>query len=150
MESLEDVKISKRTIILAKVSEEDAKGRFRDMPTIKYELPESVRSTRTSTDTSTSGTSDQSKNEAKSVYILPPIWYPGPVPSPGYYVKIGGGPNDFMTLSKAVMFDGEKNDIDKKQRKKVTDRTAQRVRFCLGKTIEKPLTKTKKRTSNRG
>ena len=118
MESLEDVKISKRTIILAKVSEEDAKGRFRDMPTIKYELPESVRSTRTTTDTSTSGTSDQSKNEAKSVYILPPIWYPGPVPSPGYYVKIGGGPNDFMTLSKAVMFDGEKNDIDKNKEKK--------------------------------
>ena len=118
MESLEDVKISKRTIILAKVSEEDAKGRFRDMPTIKYELPESVRSTRTTTDTSTSGTSDQSKNEAKSVYILPPIWYPGPVPSPGYYVKIGGGPNDFMTLSKAVMFDGEKNDIDKNKEEK--------------------------------
>ena len=118
MESLEDVKISKRTIILAKVSEEDAKGRFRDMPTIKYELPESVRSTRTTTDTSTSGTSDQSKNEAKSVYILPPIWYPGPVPSPGYYVKIGGGPNDFMTLSKAVMFDGEKNNIDKNKEEK--------------------------------
>ena len=118
MESLEDVKISKRTIILAKVSEEDAKGRFRDMPTIKYELPESVRSTRTTTDTSTSGTSDQSKNEAKSVYILPPIWYPGPVPSPGYYVKIGGGPNDFMTLSKAVIFDGEKNDIDKNKEEK--------------------------------
>jgi len=109
MESLEDVKISKRTIILAKVSEEDAKGRFRDMPTIKYELPEDVRSKSAATDTSTNAASDQSKNEAKSVYILPPIWYPGPVPSPGYYVKIGGGANDFMTLSKAVMFDEKKS-----------------------------------------
>jgi len=109
MESLEDVKISKRTIILAKVSEEDAKGRFRDMPTIKYELPEDVRSKSAATDASANAASDQSKNEAKSVYILPPIWYPGPVPSPGYYVKIGGGPNDFMTLSKAVMFDEKKS-----------------------------------------
>ena len=109
MESLEDVKISKRTIILAKVSEEDAKGRFRDMPTIKYELPEDVRSKSAATDTSANAASDQSKNEAKSVYILPPIWYPGPVPSPGYYVKIGGGANDFMTLSKAVMFDEKKS-----------------------------------------
>jgi sarcosine oxidase len=109
MESLEDVKISKRTILLAKVSEEDAKGRFRDMPTIKYELPEDVRSKSAATDASANAASDQSKNEAKSVYILPPIWYPGPVPSPGYYVKIGGGPNDFMTLSKAVMFDEKKS-----------------------------------------
>ena len=117
MENLEDVKISKRTIILAKVSEEDAKGRFRDMPTIKYELPEDVRSQNISTGTSIDGaSSDQSKNEAKSVYILPPIWYPGPVPSPGYYMKIGGGPNDFMTLSKAVIFEEKKSNSNENDR----------------------------------
>ena len=117
MENLEDVKISKRTIILAKVSEEDAKGRFRGMPTIKYELPEDVRSQNISTGTSIDGaSSDQSKNEAKSVYILPPIWYPGPVPSPGYYMKIGGGPNDFMTLSKAVIFEEKKSNSNENDR----------------------------------
>ena len=136
MENLEDVKISKRTIILAKVSEEDAKGRFRGMPTIKYELPEDVRSQNISTGTSIDGaSSDQSKNEAKSVYILPPIWYPGPVPSPGYYMKIGGGPNDFMTLSKAVIFEEKKSNSNENDRV-VKEKTPIELRKELGSVWE--------------
>jgi len=30
------------------------------------------------------------------VYVLPPIKYPGPEPPTGWYVKIGGGANDFF------------------------------------------------------
>jgi hypothetical protein len=101
LESLEDVQISKRTVVFAKVKEEDLEL-FREMPTIKYELPKNVRASSYS-NRKNSNNSDQSKNEAKSVYILPPIFYPGPVPKEGYYIKIGGGPNDFMTLSKAVL-----------------------------------------------
>ena len=36
-----------------------------------------------------------------SVYVLPPILYPGPDPPRGWYVKIGGGANDFFDDSAA-------------------------------------------------
>ena len=34
------------------------------------------------------------------MYVLPPIHYPGPSPPPGWYVKIGGGANDFFDREK--------------------------------------------------
>ena len=39
-----------------------------------------------------------------SVYVLPPIWYPDGVLGldPGWYVKIGGGANDFFDENRAA------------------------------------------------
>lgn len=83
--SLEEVRISRRTVLLAEVSEEDALVSMSGMPTVKWlhvrqapgEAPESHGAT-----------------EASSVYILPPISYPEY--GGRWFVKIGGGPNDFM------------------------------------------------------
>ena len=91
------IKISRRTVVLAEVLESEARGALASMPTIKYEVPtEILERARVR---AASGTSDQSLNEAKSVYVLPPIYYPGPEPSAGWYMKIGGGPNDFFDKS---------------------------------------------------
>ena len=91
------IKISRRTVVLAEVLESEARGALVSMPTIKYEVPaEILERARVR---AASGTSDQSLNEAKSVYVLPPIYYPGPEPSAGWYMKIGGGPNDFFDKS---------------------------------------------------
>ena len=91
------IKISRRTVVLAEVLESEVNTALASMPTIKYEVPQEVLDR--ARVKSATGTSDQSRNEAKSVYVLPPIYYPGPNPSPGWYVKIGGGPQDFMDKS---------------------------------------------------
>ncbi len=78
---------SKRTVALLEVSEETVTGTLNDMPTIKYAfgLEESGNS-------STEG--EHSRVEAGSVYILPPVFYPEK--DGKWFVKIGGGPNDFF------------------------------------------------------
>jgi len=91
------IKISRRTVVLAEILESEARGALASMPTIKYEVPAKILER--ARVRSASGTSDQSLNEAKSVYVLPPIYYPGPEPSAGWYMKIGGGPNDFFDKS---------------------------------------------------
>jgi len=91
------IRISRRTVVLAEVLESEAKSALAMMPTIKYEVPQDVLDR--ARVKAASGVSDQSRNEAKSVYVLPPIYYPGPNPSQGWYLKIGGGPQDFMDTS---------------------------------------------------
>ncbi len=89
------IRLSRRTVLLAEVTDTEANGALRAMPTVKYQFaPESKPGD--GSNFSSSGTSAHSKNEAMSVYVLPPILYPGPDPPTGWYVKIGGGPNDFF------------------------------------------------------
>jgi sarcosine oxidase len=79
-------KVSKRTVLMAEVSPEQLPS-FANMPSLKFELP-SGRSP-----WSTVGAkSEHDRIEASAVYVLPPIAYPdGKI-----YIKIGGGPNDFL------------------------------------------------------
>ena len=93
-----DVKIARRTVLLAEVLESEALGALATMPTIKYEVPRAVLDA-ARVRASSGGGSDHSVNEAKSVYVLPPIYYPGPEPAPGWYIKIGGGPLDYFDKS---------------------------------------------------
>ena len=79
---------SKRTVALLEVSERTVNGILKDMPTIKY----AFGLTAEPTETATSG--EHSRVEAGSVYILPPVCYPER--GGKWYVKIGGGPNDYF------------------------------------------------------
>ena len=89
------VRVSRRTVLLAEVTEATAKGPLGAMPTVKYQFAPAP---------SDDGGSSQSRNEAMSVYVLPPIWYPDGVLGldPGWYVKIGGGANDFFDENRAA------------------------------------------------
>lgn len=93
-----DVRIARRTVLLAEVLESEALGALATMPVMKYEVPRAVLDA-ARVRASSSGGSDHSVNEAKSVYVLPPIFYPGPDPPRGWYVKIGGGPLDYFDKS---------------------------------------------------
>ena len=77
--------------MLAEVTETTATGALKDMPTLKYQFKP-----RETTVDGSDGSNSHSRNEATSVYVLPPIRYPGPDPPEGWYVKIGGGANDFF------------------------------------------------------
>jgi sarcosine oxidase len=93
------IRNSRRTVLLAEVTETEALGALRDMPCVKYEFADSsARAAESSDDASRAAIrkSRHSRNEAVSVYVLPPILYPGPDPPRGWYVKIGGGANDFF------------------------------------------------------
>ena len=91
------VRNSRRTVLLAEVTEATARGALRDMPTVKYQFaPAAVTG-----DDQKQQENAHSRNEAMSVYVLPPILYPGPDPPRGWYVKIGGGANDFFDDSAA-------------------------------------------------
>jgi len=85
------VRASRRTVVLAEVTETTATGALKDMPTLKYQFKP-----RETTVDGSDGSNSHSRNEATSVYVLPPIRYPGPDPPEGWYVKIGGGANDFF------------------------------------------------------
>ena len=91
------VRNSRRTVLLAEVTEATARGALLDMPTIKYQFAP-AEATRAGAGTQTNS---HSRNEAMSVYVLPPILYPGPNPPRGWYIKIGGGANDFFDDSAA-------------------------------------------------
>ena len=86
------VRLSRRTVLLAEVTASDAKGVLSDMPTLKYQHAPEQRDVSVSAGESSS----HGANEAMSVYVLPPIYYPGPDVAPGWYVKICGGANDFF------------------------------------------------------
>ena len=90
---LGSVRASRRTVLLAEVTEATAKGALGSMPTVKYQFAPPPGDA-----DAPAGSSSQSRNEAMSVYVLPPIWYPDGVLGldPGWYVKIGGGANDFF------------------------------------------------------
>ena len=96
-----EVKIARRTVLLAEVLESEVRGALATMPTIKYEVPRAVLDAARVRRVAQGTGSDHSANEAKSVYVLPPIYYPGPEPSPGWYVKIGGGPLDYFDKTDA-------------------------------------------------
>ena len=96
------VRNSRRTVLLAEVTEAAARGALRDMPTVKYQFASGAEATRAETGTHPGvRENSHSRNEAMSVYVLPPILYPGPDPPRGWYVKIGGGANDFFDDSAA-------------------------------------------------
>lgn len=96
-----EVRIARRTVLLAEVLESEVTGALAGMPTIKYEVPRAILDAARVRRVSKGAGSDHSANEAKSVYVLPPIYYPGPVPSAGWYVKIGGGPLDYFDKTDA-------------------------------------------------
>ncbi|KAH8046784.1 FAD dependent oxidoreductase [Aureococcus anophagefferens] len=83
---LDGVVVSRRTVALLEVSEATAAELSRSMPTIKYcfELASADGG----------GADEQSRVEAASVYVLPPVRYEDL--GGGWFVKIGGGPNDPM------------------------------------------------------
>lgn len=99
------VRNSRRTVLLAEVTEATARGALRDMPTVKYQFaPAAVTGECSPRDRIRDDQKQEnahSRNEAMSVYVLPPILYPGPDPPRGWYVKIGGGANDFFDDSAA-------------------------------------------------
>ncbi|KAH8063559.1 FAD dependent oxidoreductase [Aureococcus anophagefferens] len=83
---LDGVVVSRRTVALLEVSEATAAELSRSMPTIKYcfELASADGG----------GADEQSRVEAASVYVLPPVRYEDL--GGGWFVKVGGGPNDPM------------------------------------------------------
>ena len=93
------IRLSRRTVLLAEVTEAEAKGMLEGMPTVKYQFappPPQDNESDPPSGGGGGGDNSHSRNEAMSVYVLPPIKYPGPDPPPGWYVKIGGGANDFF------------------------------------------------------
>lgn len=115
------VRVSRRTVLLAEVTEATAKGPLGAMPTVKYQFAPAPRD---------DGGSSQSRNEAMSVYVLPPIWYPDGVLGlePGWYVKIGGGANDFFDEDRA---DDAVADLDEWMRSDGDDSVADRLHDVL-------------------
>jgi glycine/D-amino acid oxidase-like deaminating enzyme len=96
------IRNSRRTVLLAEVTEATARGALRDMPTVKYQFaPARFPARSNEKETKKVTENSHSRNEAMSVYVLPPILYPGPDPPKGWYVKIGGGANDFFDDSVA-------------------------------------------------
>ena len=87
------IRLSRRTVLLAEVTEAEARGALAKMPTVKYQFSPPAAE---GNDDAGAGGNSHSRNEAMSVYVLPPIEYPGPDPPRGWYVKIGGGANDFF------------------------------------------------------
>jgi len=84
------LRVSKRTVALLEVTPDSVEGIHRDMPTIKYAF--GLLEAAASNNTSCGG--EHSRVEAGSVYILPPVFYPEK--GGKWFVKIGGGPNDFF------------------------------------------------------
>ena len=115
------VRVSRRTVLLAEVTEATAKGPLGAMPTVKYQFAPAP---------SDDGGSSQSRNEAMSVYVLPPIWYPDGVLGldPGWYVKIGGGANDFFDENRA---DDAVADLDEWMRSDGDESVADRLHDVL-------------------
>ena len=74
-------------------AEARGEGALGAMPTAKYQFAPPPGDA-----AAPAGSSSQSRNEAMSVYVLPPIWYPDGVLGldPGWYVKIGGGAKLFQ------------------------------------------------------
>ena len=83
---LDGVSVSRRTVALLEISESTAHELEKVMPTLKYRFEEGGGA-------SVSG-NEQSKTEATSVYLLPPVRYDNL--GGRYFIKIGGGPNDLM------------------------------------------------------
>jgi len=115
------VRVSRRTVLLAEVTEATAKGPLGAMPTVKYQFAPAP---------SDDGGSSQSRNEAMSVYVLPPIWYPDGVLGldPGWYVKIGGGANNFFDENRA---DDAVADLDEWMRSDGDESVADRLHDVL-------------------
>ena len=80
---------------LLEVDRDSVEGILRSMPTIKYAfgLGEQESGEESTTATASSET-EHGRVEAGSVYILPPVCYPEK--GGKWFVKIGGGPNDFF------------------------------------------------------
>jgi len=96
------IRLSRRTVLLAEVTSNEATSTLKHMPTVKYQWAPSEnsgcddQSNSSATTPAQTSTSTHGANEQMSVYVLPPIRYPGPDPPQGWYVKIGGGANDFF------------------------------------------------------
>jgi len=80
--------VSRRTVLLGRVSESTRLGPLADMPVLKVAVGNEG-----GTEGETGYASERDAREAGSVYILPPILYPE---LGGYFVKLGGGANDFI------------------------------------------------------
>lgn len=100
-------RVSRRAVVLAEVSSDTVEGPLARMPAMKVELSTSDHSAgdhvvvddNNVAPEQQRGVSLRCAREAASVFILPPIWYPE---YNGYFVKIGGGPNDFIDETSGV------------------------------------------------
>ena len=66
------IRLSRRTVLLAEVTEARPR-RAGDMPTVKYQFSPAAEGD----DRARGQENAHSRNEAMSVYVLPPIEYPG-------------------------------------------------------------------------
>ena len=85
------VRVSRRTVALLEVSADCARGLLGDMPSLKYAFREPAGD---------SAGGEQSRVEGSSVYVLPPVQYPER--GGRWFVKVGGGPNDWMEETSAA------------------------------------------------
>ena len=83
------IQVSRRTVLLGRVSS-STRQTLASMPALKVECEPGGATTSSSV-----GRSQRDQAEAGSVYILPPIWY-DEFGGGGWYIKIGGGANDFI------------------------------------------------------
>jgi glycine/D-amino acid oxidase-like deaminating enzyme len=112
--SWETIRSSKRTVALLEVSSDLVKGILKDMPSIKYafdlnsnlnlnnEKMMPIPQRGTATATATAG--EQNRVEAGSVYIIPPVWYPGERErgKGKWFIKIGGGDNKWIDTKNEI------------------------------------------------
>lgn len=85
---------SRRTVVLLEVSPDLVATTLRDMPTIKYAFAPVYQA---------ETWREQSHVESGSVYILPPVQYPER--GGKWFIKIGGGRNEWMAMNKAEEVD---------------------------------------------
>ena len=85
---MDGVRVSRRTVALLEVSADCAGGLLRNMPSVKYAFRDPAAAA------AAGGGGEQSRVEGSSVYVLPPVQYPER--GGRWFVKVGGGPNDWM------------------------------------------------------
>ena len=90
-----DVRVSRRAVVLVEVPEEVARGVLGEMPTIKYAYDLALGAgSGGGSGGGGGGDGEQSRVEAGSVYVLPPVLYPEL--GGRWFVKAGGGAQDFV------------------------------------------------------
>ena len=99
------VRVSRRAVVLAEVSEEVAHGVLGEMPTIKYAYDLGIGG-----GSGPARDGEQSRVEAGSVYILPPVLYPEL--GNRWFVKAGGGAQDFVEGDTAAVAEAVKQWMD--------------------------------------
>ncbi|OEU09822.1 hypothetical protein FRACYDRAFT_248080 [Fragilariopsis cylindrus CCMP1102] len=124
----ETIRSSKRIVALLEVSADFVQGILKDMPSIKYAFDldldlntnpndEKMMPIPERADAATPTAGEQSRVEAGSVYILPPVWYPGEREGEKgkWFIKIGGGDNKWIDTKNEIddwLFNNNKSGND--------------------------------------